>query len=123
VWLMQLEAQTSTRGILEISADALEVLLQYIRRFRSGRTFFYNDIKSRSFFTLGFSFAIYYLRTRNLQLIYLFDRSVYMQLHIRNMRIFLPFTDKRQNTLYFHFTNYIRDIHLIFGVLEASSIE
>jgi len=38
VWLMQPETQTTTRGILAVSADALEVLLQYIRRFRSGLT-------------------------------------------------------------------------------------
>jgi len=35
VWLMQPEAQTTTRGILAVSAGALEVLLQYIRHFRS----------------------------------------------------------------------------------------
>jgi len=37
VWLMP-KAQTTTRGILAVSAGALEVLLQYIRRFRSGPT-------------------------------------------------------------------------------------
>jgi len=34
---MQPEAQTTTRGILGVSAGVLEVLLQ-LRRFRSGRT-------------------------------------------------------------------------------------
>jgi len=32
------EAQTNTRGILAVSAGALEVLLQYTRCFRSDRT-------------------------------------------------------------------------------------
>jgi len=39
VWLMQLEVQSTTRGILAVSAGALKVLLQYIWRFRSSRTF------------------------------------------------------------------------------------
>jgi len=30
MWFMQLKAQTTTRGILAVSAGALEVLLQYI---------------------------------------------------------------------------------------------
>jgi len=38
VLLMQPKAQTTTRGILAVSADSLEVLLQYIRRFRNGPT-------------------------------------------------------------------------------------
>jgi len=35
---MQPEAQTTTPGILAVSAGALEVLLKYIRRIRSGHT-------------------------------------------------------------------------------------
>jgi len=38
VWLMQPETQTTTRGILAVSVGALEVQLQYLRRFRSGPT-------------------------------------------------------------------------------------
>jgi len=37
-WLMQPVVQTTTRGMLAISADALEVLLHYIWRFKSGHT-------------------------------------------------------------------------------------
>jgi len=40
VWFMQPKAQTTTRGILAVSAGDLEALLQYIWRFRSGRTLF-----------------------------------------------------------------------------------
>jgi len=39
-WLMQPEAQSTKRGILVVSAGALEVLLQYMCRFSSVRTFF-----------------------------------------------------------------------------------
>jgi len=35
---MQPKAQDTTRGILAVSAGVLEVLLQHIRRFRSGPT-------------------------------------------------------------------------------------
>jgi len=35
---MQPKAQITTRGILAVSAGAFEVLLQYLRRFRSGPT-------------------------------------------------------------------------------------
>jgi len=35
------EAQTTTRGILAVRAGPVEILLQYIRRFRSGPTLTY----------------------------------------------------------------------------------
>jgi len=51
VWLMQPEAQTATRGILAVSAPgALEVLLQYIKRFRSGHILSLNFLHNNSGF-------------------------------------------------------------------------
>jgi len=45
VWLIQPEVQTTTRGILVVSGGALEVLMQYIRCFRSGSTLLWCDVR------------------------------------------------------------------------------
>jgi len=59
---MHPEAQTTTRGILAVSTGALEILLQYIWRFRSGHplnTTVHDPHKRKNKVTLKYIYNIY----------------------------------------------------------------
>jgi len=95
VWLMQSEAQTTTRGILAVSAGALYVLLQYILRFRSGRTFLtFNSITKEVAVTGGSGGAVWVANPPS-QFI-LFFTSFYRFISQFSCHSWLPYWDTPQ---------------------------